>query len=56
MQPSSRELFRAIRLGVPSVLAQFETVLKNEEGEVVDTRMFNIDLNSGMNTKDKLHI
>ena len=47
VQPSSRELFRAVRLGVPSVLAQFETVLKNEKGEVVDTRMFNIDLNSG---------
>ena len=48
VQPSSRELFRAVRLGVPSVLAQFETVLKNEKGEVVDTRMFNIDLNSGI--------
>ena len=48
MQPASREMFRAVRLGVPSVLAQFETVLKNEDGEVVDTRMFNIDLNSGM--------
>ena len=30
------------------MLAQFETVLKNEEGEVVDTRMINIDLNSGI--------
>ena len=47
MQPSSRELFRAVRLGVPSVLAQFEAVLKSEEGEVVDSRMFNVDLNSG---------
>ena len=47
VQPASREMFRAVRLGLPSVLAQFETVLKNEEGEVVDTRMFNIDLNSG---------
>lgn len=47
MQPSSRHKFRALRLGVPSVIAQFETVLKSEEGKIVDTRMYNVDLNSG---------
>ena len=46
-QPSSQGLFRAIRLGVPSVLAQFETILRDNTGEVVDSRIFNIDLNSG---------
>ena len=45
--PASRERYRAVHLAVPSSMAQFQTVYKNEEGEVVDTRTYNIDLNSG---------
>ena len=40
-------MFRAVRLGVPSVMATFKTVLKNIEGEVVDSRVFNVNLNTG---------
>ena len=40
-------LYRAVRLGYPSVQAQFRTVLKNETGHVMDSRVFNTDLNKG---------
>ena len=40
-------LYRAVRLGYPSVQAQFRTVLKNETGHVIDSRVFNTDLNKG---------
>jgi len=45
--PAGSEKYRAVQLGVPSVLAQFNTVYKDEQGEVVDTRQYSIDLNSG---------
>ena len=40
-------LYRAVRLGYPNVQAQFRTVLKNETGHVIDSRIFNTDLNKG---------
>ena len=36
--PASRERYRAVHLAVPSVMAEFKTVYKNEDGEVVDSR------------------
>ena len=45
--PQPGQMFRAVRLGVPSVLATFKTVLKDTNGEVVDSRMFNVNLNTG---------
>ena len=49
VSPSSRERYRAVHLGVPVIMAEFKTVYKNEEGEVVDTRTYSMDLNSGEN-------
>jgi hypothetical protein len=46
-QPGGEERYRAVQLGVPSVLAQFTTVYKDQQGEIVDERNYNIDLNSG---------
>ena len=45
--PASRERYRAVQLAVPSIMAEFKTVYKNEKGEVVDTRSYSVDLNSG---------
>ena len=45
--PHRHQMFRAVRLGVPSVMATFKTVLKSPGGEVVDSRVFNVDLNTG---------
>ena len=39
--------FRAVRLGLPNIQAQFKTVLKNATGAVIDSRVFNIDLTKG---------
>ena len=39
--------FHAIRLGLPNIQAQFKTVLKNETGAVIDSRIFDIDLTKG---------
>ena len=36
-----------MHLGVPVIMAEFKTVYKNEVGEVVDTRTYSMDLNSG---------
>ena len=36
-------------MAVPSIMAQFKTVYKDQEGEVVDARSYSIDLNSGKN-------
>jgi len=47
VQPASRERYRAVHLAVPNIMAQFKTVYKNEKGDIVDTRSYNIDLNSG---------
>ena len=45
--PHHHQMYRAVRLGVPSIMATFKTVLKNTAGEVVDSRMFNVNLNTG---------
>ena len=39
--------FRAIQLSVPTAIAHFRVVHRNADGNVVDTRDYNIDLNSG---------
>ena len=39
--------FRAIQLSVPNVVAHFRVVHRDENNIVVDTRDYNIDLNSG---------
>ena len=52
VSPSSRERYRAVHLGVPVIMAEFKTVYKNEEGEVVDTRTYSMDLNSGEDEKN----
>ena len=43
----SGKLYKAIRLGVPSTLATFRTVLRDQHGEAVDNRVFTVDLNTG---------
>ena len=35
---------------VPNVLAEFETKYLDEQGNILDTRTYNVDLNSGMKT------
>ena len=52
VSPSSRERYRAVHLGVPVIMAEFKTVYKNEVGEVVDTRTYSMDLNSGEDEKN----
>ena len=47
VSPMSGPVYRAVRLGVPSVMATLRTVLRNQEDEVVDTRMFTVNLNTG---------
>ena len=47
VRPLHHQMYRAVRLGLPSVMATFKTVLKNTAGEVVDSRMFNVNLNTG---------
>ena len=44
---TNNNLHQAIRLGNPNVQAQLRTVLRSESGEVVDSRVFTTDLNSG---------
>jgi hypothetical protein len=41
------ERLRAVHLAVPSIMAKFKTVYKDQEGQVVDARSYSIDLNSG---------
>ena len=41
------QLYQAVRLGVPSSLATFRTVLRDKNGTVLDTRLFTINLNTG---------
>ena len=48
-EPGDR--YRALHLGVPSVMAEFQTRYRNEEGNLVDTRTHKIDLNSGNNLR-----
>ena len=43
----SDKKFRAVNLRVPSVIAQFQTKYIDENGTVLDTRTYNVDLNSG---------
>ena len=40
-------VYRAVRLGVPSVVATFRTVLRGAGGEVADRREFTVNLNTG---------
>ena len=40
-------MYRAVHLSVPSVVAQFKTVYRDSEGLVIDSRNYNVDLNSG---------
>ena len=47
MTPISPRMYRAVHLSVPSVVAQFKTVYRDSEGLVIDSRNYNVDLNSG---------
>ena len=40
-------MYRAVHLSVPSVVAQFKTVYRDSEGLIIDSRTYNVDLNSG---------
>ena len=40
-------MYRAVHLSVPSVVAQFKTVYRDSEGLLIDSRNYNVDLNSG---------
>ena len=43
----SPAMYRAVHLSVPSVIAQFRTVYRDAEGAEVDSRTYNVDLNTG---------
>ena len=43
-----------MHLGVPVIMAEFKTVYKNEVGEVVDTRTYSMDLNSGEDEQNRM--
>ena len=46
--------FRAIQLSVPTAIAHFRVVHRNADGNLVDTRDYNIDLNSGRQSFSKV--
>ena len=43
----SRDMYRAVHLSVPNVIAQFKTVYRDAEGVMIDSRTYNVDLNTG---------
>ncbi len=45
--PLDSRRLRAIQLSAPSVIATFRVVHRSTDGAVVDSRIYNIDLNSG---------
>ena len=45
--PYSDSVHRAVRIGVPSIQAQLKTVLRNQTGGIIDSRLFNMDLTKG---------
>ena len=47
VSPMSPAMYRAVHLSVPSVIAQFRTVYRDAEGAEVDSRTYNVDLNTG---------
>ena len=40
-------MYRAVHLSVPNVIAQFKTVYRDSEGMMIDSRTYNVDLNTG---------
>ena len=46
--PQNDRRLRAIELSVPTVIATFQVKHRNSDGIIVDSRVYNIDLNSGM--------
>ena len=46
--------FRAIQLSVPTAIAHFRVVHRNADGNLIDTRDYNIDLNSGRQSFSKV--
>ena len=48
VKPISDKKYRAVNLRIPNVIAQFQTKYIDENGTVLDTRNYNVDLNSGM--------
>ena len=47
VSPISSRMYRAVHLSVPSVVAQFKTVYRDSAGLIIDSRTYNVDLNSG---------
>ena len=45
--PQNNRRLRAIELSVPNVIATFQVKHRNPDGIIVDSRVYNIDLNSG---------
>ena len=43
----SRDMYRAVHLSVPNVIAQFKTVYRDSDGMMIDSRTYNVDLNTG---------
>ena len=43
----TQNLFRAVELSVPSVIAHLRVVHRDENNKVLDSRDYNFDLNSG---------
>ena len=43
----TENLFRAIELSVPNVIAHLRVVHRDENNKVLDSREYNFDLNSG---------
>ena len=48
--------FRAIQLSVPTAIAHFRVVHRNADGNLVDTRDYNIDLNSGRQSFSQVYL
>ena len=40
-------MYRAVHLSVPNVIAQFKTVYRDSDGMMIDSRTYNVDLNTG---------
>ena len=40
-------MYRAVHLSVPNVIAQFKTVYRDSDGVMIDSRTYNVDLNTG---------
>ena len=45
--PQDDRRLRALELSVPSVIATFQVKHRNSDGIIIDSRVYNIDLNSG---------